>query len=210
MHPNPKRRLQKNPSRQLEFSIRELGFKNIAGVDEVGRGCLAGPVVAAAILLPFSFPEIGIRDSKQLTAKKRESLFEILHHQATAIGIGFVGAEEIDRINIAQASLKAMKLAVENLRLLPDYLLVDGPTPLPDLTIPQKPVIAGDEQSVTIAAASIIAKVTRDHFMQRLVLEYPEFSFHTHKGYGTQRHYEELQRSGPTPIHRRSFRLTVE
>ncbi len=180
-------------------------FLKVAGVDEVGRGCLAGPVVAAAVILPPQLLIPGVDDSKKLTAKLREGLFPIIIGRALASGFGMVAPEEIDRINILQATLKAMKAAVESLAIRPDVVLIDGRDAL-DLDIPQETIINGDCLSHSIAAASIIAKVTRDRMMTALQAQFPNFGFANHKGYGTEDHRDEIRRFGPTPIHRRSFK----
>lgn len=180
-------------------------FFQVAGVDEVGRGCLAGPVVAAAVILP---PEVfisGVDDSKKLTPKSREKLFPIITANALSYAIGMVEADEIDRINILQATRKAMRLAVESLAIRPDAILIDGRDAL-DMDIPQETIISGDSLSHAIAAASIIAKVTRDRMMVALQEQFPNFGFANHKGYGTETHLSEIRRFGPTKLHRRSFR----
>lgn len=190
----------------LENKLRRKGFEIIAGVDEVGRGPLAGPVVAAAVIL---FPQIkikGLADSKLLTAEKRAKLFEIINQKALAIGIGMVDHKTIDKLNIRQANLLAMKLAVENLALTPDYILIDGPRERIGLPISQEGICGGDRKCSAIAAASIIAKVTRDRLMLQFHKKYPKYRFDQHKGYGTEKHLARLKRYGPCPIHRRSFR----
>ena len=174
-----------------------------AGVDEAGRGPLAGPVVAAAVVLIAPEGLMGLNDSKKITAKKRKSLYqEIIQHQL--VGIGFADEKEIDTINILQASLLAMKRAVLDLCISPDGLLIDG-TYSTDLTLPQKTIIEGDAKSASIAAASVIAKVIRDAWMEKMDTEYPLYSFSKHKGYGTKVHMEALFEHGPCAIHRRSF-----
>ena len=191
----------------LAFEKRALlsGYKVIAGVDEAGRGPLAGPVVAAAVVLPEHFDVPGINDSKKLSEKKREALFPVIKKRAIAFGIGMAEHEEIDRINILQASLLAMKRAVEALKILPDYLLIDGKFTI-DSIIDQRSVIKGDALSLSIAAASILAKVSRDRMMADLDLRYPEYGFSRHKGYPTKAHKEAILTHGPCPIHRKSFR----
>lgn len=183
-------------------------FLRVAGVDEVGRGCLAGPVVAASVIFPPNLLIPGVDDSKKLSPKRREELFPIITHNALAIGIGIVESVEIDRINILQASRKAMKNAVESLSIVPDAVLVDGRDAL-DLALPQETIIDGDALSHAIAAASIIAKVTRDRMMAAFSRQFPNFGFANHKGYGTRDHLSEIQQHGPTPIHRRSFKGVV-
>jgi len=181
------------------------GYKVIAGVDEAGRGPLAGPVVSAAVVLPESFDVSGINDSKKLSEKKREALFPVIQSQAIAFGIGMANHEEIDRINILQASLLSMKRAVEDLNVTPDYLLIDGKFSI-DSAITQCPVIKGDALSLSIAAASILAKVTRDRIMTDLDVQYPEYGFKHHKGYPTKAHKQAILTYGPCPIHRKSFK----
>ena len=177
----------------------------VAGLDEAGRGPLAGPVVAAAVVLPTGFPVSDINDSKKLTSKKRERLFDHIYAHADAVGIGMIDALEIDRINILRASLSAMTLAVENLNPSPDFLLVDGKFSIPS-EIPQLPIIKGDTLSISISAASIVAKVTRDRMMERYHQDYPQFGFDRHKGYPTRAHRDAIMQFGPCPIHRQSFR----
>lgn len=203
-----KRRENRNPppSNQFESRAFELGYSVIAGVDEVGRGCLAGPVVAACVVLPWQDPVSGIRDSKQLTSEKREVLFEMICHSALDFGVAQVEPEEIDRINILRASLKAMYLAVASMKQKPSYLLVDGNQKIPQAEMIQETVVKGDQKVVSIAAASIVAKVTRDRLMLQYHETFPAYDFGQHKGYGTQSHLEALKRYGPTNIHRRSFR----
>lgn len=181
------------------------GFRRIAGLDEAGRGPLAGPVVAAAVILPEHLVLPGLRDSKKLTALQRERFFEAIHGRATAVGVGVIGPEVIDRINILQATVRAMIRALEDLAVSPDYLLIDALT-VPGVAIPQKALIRGDDRSQSIAAASVIAKVTRDRLMLECDRRYPQYNFRAHKGYGTAEHLEALSRFGPCPIHRQSFR----
>jgi ribonuclease HII len=192
----------------LERQLTRDGFKLIAGIDEAGRGALAGPVVAAAVILP---PEIGdlakqIRDSKKLTPERREDLFPQICQCAVTFGIGVVNAQEIDRINILQATLFAMGNAISQLEPPPDLCLVDG-NHAPKLQIPTKSIIKGDERVTSIAAASIIAKVTRDHMMVNLAVQYPKYHFDVHKGYGTELHMQAIAEAGPSPLHRKSFSL---
>ncbi|MBI5643894.1 MAG: ribonuclease HII [Deltaproteobacteria bacterium] len=182
------------------------GFKAVAGIDEAGRGPLAGPVVAAAVIftppLPLSF---GIRDSKILSASKRDSLVFDIYLKARSVGVGIVWPTEVDSINIHRASLEAMRRAVSSLAFKPDMLLIDGSFPI-DTDIEQRPIISGDALSVSIAAASIIAKTTRDRIMDAYHLMYPDYKFSSNKGYPTKEHLEALSKAGPAPIHRRSFR----
>jgi ribonuclease HII len=182
----------------------EQSYRRIAGVDEVGRGCLFGDVVAAAVILPEGLIIEGVNDSKKLTAKKREALYEIIMEQALAVGVGYVDSNVIDEINIKQASRLAMKKAVESLEHTPDYMLIDAEKV--DLPLPQRAIIKGDANSQSIAAASIIAKVTRDRLCEGLWEElYPDYGIAIHKGYATKLHREQITTLGPTPMHRRSF-----
>ncbi len=185
------------------------GCKNIAGIDEAGRGPLAGPVVSAAVILPITFRDSEITDSKKLTPQKRLRLYDVIYAQAVSIGIGIVDPIEIDRINILQASLLSMAIAAENLAPRPDYLLIDGIFPI-STDLPQQPIAKGDALSISIAAASIIAKVTRDRLMQKYHHYYPQFDFPKHKGYPTRAHKEAIRRFGYCPIHRRSFKGVKE
>lgn len=192
----------------LDFEKRAVaeGFSFIAGVDEVGRGCLAGAVVAAACILDLSKPlPAGLNDSKKLSAKKREQIAEELRANALAYSIGQVEAEEIDRINILEATKKAMRLAIENLQPKADFLLIDA-LQLKDVSLPQKAIIKGDATSASIAAASIIAKVYRDNLMAEFDKIYPVYGFARHAGYGTKVHFEALRKHGACPLHRKSFR----
>jgi len=183
------------------------GFKLIAGLDEAGRGPLAGPVVAAVCILPSNLFIPKINDSKKLNASTRVQLFDIIiNHPEVQYGIGIVDAMEIDRINIFQATIQAMLNAIEQLKVPPDYLLVDG-LKLPHQTIPGEKIIKGDQLSQSIAAASIIAKETRDRLMMQYHEQWPHYHFDRHKGYGTQLHREALEKHGLCPIHRRSFKL---
>jgi ribonuclease HII len=193
----------------FEKKALQKGFSTIAGIDEAGRGPLAGPVVSSAVILPVSFQVSGVIDSKKLTPKKRYYLYEKIYDKAVSIGIGIIDPVEIDRINILQAALSAMALAVENLAPQPEFLLIDGTfsisSPLPQEAIPK-----GDTLSISIAAASIIAKVTRDNLMQRYHQDYPQFGFSKHKGYPTKSHKEAIRQFGCCPIHRKSFKGVKE
>jgi len=193
-----------------EVQLWAQGLTYIAGVDEVGRGCLLGDVVAAAVILPQGLIIDGVNDSKKLSEKKREQLYDQIMDQAVAIGIGVVDVATIERINIKAASRLAMKLAVEQLEMKPDYLLVDAEQI--DLPLPQMGIIHGDALSQSIAAASIIAKVTRDRMCLQWDLEYPAYGIALHKGYGTKFHREQIVQLGPTKLHRMSFlsRILVE
>ena len=181
-----------------------LGLHVICGVDEAGRGPLAGPVCAAAVILPKHLQIPGLTDSKKLTDKKRRELFPIIQQQAIAYGIGLASEAEIDEINILQATFLAMRRALEQLTVRPEIALIDGNRET-DFGLPVKTVVKGDSLSANIAAASILAKVTRDNIMVELAQQYPEYGFEIHKGYGTKAHYEALRTYGPSPIHRRSF-----
>ncbi len=204
--------MKKETTISLDFENRAVaeGFRFIAGVDEVGRGCLAGAVVAAACILDLSklLPE-GLNDSKKLTAKKREEIAEELRANALAYSIGQVEADEIDRINILQATKKAMRLAIENLQPKADFLLIDA-LQLKDVSLPQKAIIKGDATSASIAAASIIAKVYRDNLMREFDKIYPEYGFSKHVGYGTKTHFEAIKIYGACPLHRTSFRGVIQ
>ena len=181
-----------------------LGLHPICGVDEAGRGPLAGPVCAAAVILPEHLQIPGLTDSKKLTDKKRRELFPLIQEQAIAYGIGLASESEIDEINILQATFLAMGRALEQLSVRPALALIDGNRET-DFGLPVKTVVKGDSLSANIAAASILAKVTRDNLMLELAQQYPEYGFDIHKGYGTKAHYEALRTYGPCPIHRRSF-----
>lgn len=181
-----------------------LGLHVICGVDEAGRGPLAGPVCAAAVILPEHLQIPGLNDSKKLTDKKRRELFPVIQQQAIAYGIGLASEAEIDEINILQATFLAMRRALEQLTVRPEIALIDGNRET-DFGLPVKTVVKGDSLSANIAAASVLAKVTRDNIMVELAQQYPEYGFEIHKGYGTKAHYEALRTYGPSPIHRRSF-----
>lgn len=193
----------------FEKKAFQKGFSKIAGIDEAGRGPLAGPVVSAAVIVPNSLQISGISDSKKLTPKKRDYLYEKIYDLAVSVGIGIVDPFEIDRINILQASLLSMAMAAENLAPQPDCLLIDG-TFLISSTLPQEAIPKGDALSVSIAAASIVAKVTRDRLMERYHQDYPLFGFSKHKGYPTKAHKEAIRKFGCCLIHRKSFRGVKE
>jgi len=188
----------------LENAARKSGFLQIAGLDEVGRGPLFGPVVAAAVILPKGCRLQDLTDSKQLSEKKRNELDPEIRLKAVAFAIAVVDAATIDRINIRQASLLAMRLAVQQLTLAPDYLLIDGIDQI-DWPCPQQPVIQGDSRSLSIAAASVLAKVHRDRLLVELDGRFPGYGLASHKGYGCPEHLAALARLGPTPLHRKSF-----
>ena len=181
-----------------------LGLNVICGVDEAGRGPLAGPVCAAAVILPEHLQIPGLTDSKKLTDKKRRELFPVIQQQAIAYGIRLASEAEIDEINILQATFLAMGRAMDQLSIRPEIALIDGNRET-DFGLPVKTVVKGDSLSANIAAASVLAKVTRDNIMVELAQQYPEYGFEIHKGYGTKAHYEALRTYGPSPIHRRSF-----
>ena len=185
-----------------EKKYEAYGF--ICGIDEAGRGPLAGPVVAGAVILPKDCRILYINDSKKLSEKRREELFDIIKSEAIAAEVGIVGPERIDEINILQATYEAMRQAIEKLSVKPDCLLNDAVT-IPEIYVPQVPIIKGDAKSQSIAAASILAKVTRDRIMKEYDAIYPEYGFAGHKGYGTAAHIAALKEYGPCPIHRRTF-----
>lgn len=195
----------KEDSRFLERSLRRQGLKYIAGVDEAGRGPLAGPVVAAAVILPFQGDLDCIADSKVLSAKQREVCDEIIRGHAVAIGIGVVDVQDIDRINILQSTIKAMQSAISQLHPEPDFILIDGNMPVP-ASVPQQTIPGGDSRSISIGAASIIAKVYRDRLMEAYHNRYPLYNFYRHKGYATKEHLEAIRKYGCCPLHRRTFR----
>ncbi|MBN1381933.1 MAG: ribonuclease HII [Deltaproteobacteria bacterium] len=186
----------------------QRGYKYIAGVDEAGRGPLAGPVVAAAVVLPPDYKNSEINDSKQLSARKRETLYEQIKQDALSVGLGVVEAPVIDRINILQATLLAMKDAVLDLTIEADYLLIDGRNKIPSIeSVPQTAIIKGDSLSISVAAASIIAKVSRDMIMALYHRQFPQYNFQKNKGYGTKEHRDAIKQYGFCKIHRRSFHL---
>ena len=190
---------------KFEHIAYDEGFSCVCGVDEAGRGPLAGPVCAAAVILPPDLEIEGLNDSKKLTDKRRRALYDVITEQALAYGIAFASEQEIDEINILQATFLAMRRAVEQLGLQPALALVDGNRE-PDFgSIPVRTIVKGDSLSANIAAASILAKVTRDRFMEEQDALYPQYGFALHKGYGTQAHYAALREYGPCPIHRRTF-----
>lgn len=193
----------------FEAGVRARGFRVVAGLDEAGRGPLAGPVVAAAVVLPETGKFKGVDDSKKLSAGKREELFSLLLEKARAVGVGIVEAQEIDRLNILRASLKAMELAAENLPLKPDYLLIDGIHSV-SLPLPQEAIPKGDQRCLSIAAASIVAKVTRDRLMMAYHEQYPQYNFAQHKGYGTKEHLQAIRQYGCCPLHRQSFKAIYQ
>jgi len=200
------------PAQPMDFfekMYHRRGYHRIAGVDEVGRGPLAGPVVAAAVILPKDGIGERLFDSKKISSKKREHLYETILSEAQGVGIGIIGQEEIDRINILQATLKAMALAIQNLPLPPDFILIDGSQGI-TLPVPQKTIRKGDQLSDSIAAASIVAKVTRDRMMLECHQQYPQYNFARHKGYGTEEHRKAIEKFGICELHRKTFRGVKE
>ena len=189
---------------EIEDSLKEKGIGLICGVDEAGRGPLAGPVYAAAVILPDHLQIPGLDDSKKLTDKRRRELMPVIKEQALAYGIAFATHEEIDQINILQATYLAMERALAQLNVKPDIALIDG-NRAKDFGLPVKTVVHGDSLSASIAAASVLAKVTRDDLMLTMAEEYPQYGFEIHKGYGTKAHYAALTAHGPSPIHRMTF-----
>ena len=192
----------------LERACREEGYSSVCGCDEAGAGPLAGPVYAAAVILPFGVELPGLNDSKKLTEKKREALFPVIREQAVAWAVARVEAAEIDETDILSARMKAMQLAIDQLTPAPDFALIDGNRDhgkSAAITTPHRTIVKGDSLSASIAAASILAKVSRDRYMKEIAAQYPQYEFDRHKGYGTKRHYELLRQYGPSPIHRRTF-----
>ena len=189
---------------EYEHKAHEEGFSVVCGVDEAGRGPLAGPVYAAAVILPDGLEDMGINDSKKMSEKKREALFDIIIENATAYGIGFATETEIDEINILNATFLAMRRAVEAMGVKPDLVLVDG-NRKPNTGYEEMTLVKGDAKSISISAASILAKVSRDRYMKDLAQRHPEYKFEQHKGYGTKLHYEMIEQYGILPDHRRSF-----
>ena len=190
----------------FELACQQNGYKQIAGIDEAGRGALAGPVIAAAVILPMDCSIKGLRDSKQLSPKQRAYLFDEIHDVAVSVGIGAADHRVIDRLNILQATLLAMREAIEKLTPAPDYVLVDGLN-LPEVGIVGEAIPKGDSKSYSIAAASIIAKITRDRLMAELDPIYPNYGFSRHKGYPTSQHRQAIAQFGTSEIHRRTFKL---
>lgn len=192
----------------LERACREEGYSSVCGCDEAGAGPLAGPVYAAAVILPFGAKLPGLNDSKKLTEKKREAIFPVIREQAVAWAVARVEAAEIDETDILSARMKAMQLAIDRLTPAPDFALIDGNRDhgrSAAVTTPHRMIVKGDSLSASIAAASILAKVSRDRYMKEIAAQYPQYEFDRHKGYGTKRHYELLRQYGPSPIHRRTF-----
>lgn len=198
------------PSLALEERLWHRDYRYVAGIDEAGRGCLAGPVVAAAVMLPRGMTIPGVNDSKKLKAARREAVFEEIQAHAIAVGVGLCSPQQIDTMNILWAAMEAMRRAAADLTPAPDYLLIDGNRCFPDSPWPFQTIIKGDTLSQSIAAASIVAKVTRDRIMHLLHEEFPAYGWTKNVGYPTREHYAALAEYGPTPYHRRSFRLTTE
>lgn len=189
---------------QYESACFDRGIQLVCGIDEAGRGPLAGPVCAAAVILPPNLEIEGLNDSKKLSDKRRRALYDVIVEQAVAYGIAFADEQEIDTVNILQATFLAMRRAVEQLSAQPEFALVDGNRD-PGLTIPTETIVGGDGKSANIAAASILAKVTRDRYMEQMAEQYPQYGFEIHKGYGTKRHYAAIEEFGASPIHRKTF-----
>lgn len=189
---------------EFENEYRSKGYNLVCGVDEAGRGPLAGPVYAAAVILPDGLENLGINDSKKISEKKREQIFDTIIENSIAYGIGSASEKEIDEINILNATFLAMKRAVEAMNVKPDILLVDG-NRKPNTGIEEVTIVKGDSKSISIAAASILAKVSRDRYMRELAEKYPEYEFERHKGYGTKLHYEKIEQYGILPDHRKTF-----
>lgn len=187
-----------------ENMVYDNGFGNVCGVDEAGRGPLAGPVCAAAVILPKGLIIDGVNDSKKLSEKKRENLYNVIIEKAAAYSVAWASVEEIEAVNILNATMLAMKRAVDGLQLPAEYAIIDG-NKTPDLDIPCQAIVSGDAKSMSIACASILAKVSRDRLLVKLSEQYPEYQFEKHKGYGTKLHTELIRKYGPCPIHRMSF-----
>lgn len=194
------------PGTNWERKLKRKGYKNIAGIDEAGRGPLAGPVVAAAVIFPDGIKQFGVNDSKKISAAHREEIYDLIFERAIAIGIGVCSEKVIDKINILQATHRAMKKAVASLKIQPEFVLIDG-RDAPRLNIPYEAIVKGDTKCFSIAAASIIAKVTRDRMMIRYDKKYPGYFFARHKGYPTKLHIQAIEELGFCPIHRKSFQI---
>lgn len=207
-----KKKMLKNWHKQNKDldDLHNKGYELIAGVDEAGRGPLAGPVVSSAVILDINNPILGLTDSKKLSEQRREELFDIILQEAKSVGIGIVSNTIIDRVNIHQATFLAMKRAVNDLKKEPEYILVDGSYIIPELNLKQKAIVSGDLKVNSISAASIIAKVTRDRIMDELHNSYPKYNFLSNKGYGTKEHIEAIKINGPCPFHRFSYKVVDE
>ncbi len=199
-----------SPTLNIEQLLWTRGYRHVAGLDEAGRGCLAGPVVAGAVILPQGVMIAGVDDSKKLKAAEREAVFEAIRARALAVGVGMCSPEQIDSMNILWAAMEAMRRAAATLVPGPDFLLIDGNHCFPKSPWPYQTVVKGDAHSHTIAAASIVAKVTRDRLMHQLDEEFPAYGWRQNVGYPTKAHYAALAEHGPTPYHRRSFRLEAK
>ncbi|MBO4733726.1 MAG: ribonuclease HII [Clostridia bacterium] len=197
------------PDFSLENKAKENGYKFICGVDEAGRGPLAGPVCAAAVILPDVVEIEGLNDSKKLSEKKREALYDVITNEALAYSVAYGTLEEIERLNILNATFLAMNRAIDGLSIKPDFALIDGNRAPKDIKIPCKTVVKGDSKSSSVAAASILAKVTRDRLLIEYDKKYPQYNFKKHKGYGTKEHYEAIEKYGISEVHRRSFLKNV-
>lgn len=195
------------PDLSLEHALWSAGRRYVAGVDEAGRGCLAGPVVAAAVVLPPDADLPVLDDSKKLSPEAREALLPEIRRQALAVGVGQCSPAEVDRLNVLWAAMEAMRRAVLDLALSPDHLLIDGNRAIPEAPWPQDAIVKGDGRSLSVAAASVVAKVTRDRLMEALHADFPQYGWAGHKGYPTAAHYAALAAHGPSPHHRQSFRL---
>ena len=193
------------PDFEYESHCKQKGYKFVCGVDEAGRGPLAGPVCAAAVILPDGVEIDGLNDSKKLTEKKREKLYDVIVEKALAYSVAFASVEEIEEVNILNATYLAMNRAIEGLLQRPDFALIDGNRVPKGITVPCETVVKGDAKSCSIAAASVLAKVTRDRLLLEYAEKYPEYGFEAHKGYGTAAHYEAIRKYGVLPIHRMSF-----
>ena len=193
------------PDYSFETEARQKGYKLVCGVDEAGRGPLAGPVCAAAVILPDNCDKPGLNDSKKLTEKKREALFDVIKEKAIAYNIAFGTVDEIEQINILNATFLAMNRAIDGLSVKCDFALIDGNRIPTDIKVPSKTVVKGDSKSMSVAAASVLAKVTRDRLLMEYDKQYPEYGFKNHKGYGTREHYAAIAAHGINEIHRKSF-----
>lgn len=200
--------MESRPSFEIEQELWGRGYRHVAGVDEAGRGCLAGPVVAAAVILPPGAEIPDLNDSKKLSAQKREEVLPLIQEQALAVGVGLCSPEEIDRLNILWAAMEAMRRAAQDLLPVPDHLLIDGNTCFPEPAWPVRTLVKGDRLSHSIAAASVVAKTTRDRLMRVMHEEFPAYGWARNVGYPTKDHYAALAEHGPTLYHRRSFRLS--
>ena len=198
------------PDFELEKAANKAGFRYVCGVDEAGRGPLAGPVCAAAVILPSGIEINGLNDSKKLSEKKREALFDVIKEKAVAFSIAFASVEEIEEHNILNATFLAMNRAIENLPVKADYALIDGNRVPKEISVDCETVVKGDAKSASIAAASILAKVTRDRLLLEYHKEYPEYNFAKHKGYGTKEHMDAIKKYGPSKVHRASFLKNIK